>query len=376
MTSRERMLAAMDGRTVDRIPIAPYFWGGEYSWRLTGRPLWQVLYGTGDMGLELLQAIDARHAPDWVLPTHASNGMLANLSWCGEDSRHVRFSDQEGRTYLFHKQGHWLLPEADVSTTRLSHHAAETDPPETFEQADSWLHRYFPHRDVKSDEVQSLDRSLRLRFPDRLLCCVATPPFASLAYSLGFEPTLALLHSCPSVCAYMIERILGDQHEEMRRRASEGYDAVLMVDSWASADIMSPRCYADWIAPLHRLIAEAAHAAGMRAIMYNTGNVLPMMPVMSRLGYDAISCEERIKGVDLDLEALYAASGDGCCLFGNFDAYLLLRGGRAAIAQEVSRMRNAAAGRQFIMGTGSPICDETDPEIIDWWMSLVRERFA
>ena len=57
MTSRERMLAAMDGATPDRTPVAPYFWGGEYSWRLTGRPLWQVLHGTGDMRLELLEAI-------------------------------------------------------------------------------------------------------------------------------------------------------------------------------------------------------------------------------------------------------------------------------------------------------------------------------
>ena len=38
MTSRERMLAALDGGAVDMIPVAPYFWGAEYVWRLLGRP--------------------------------------------------------------------------------------------------------------------------------------------------------------------------------------------------------------------------------------------------------------------------------------------------------------------------------------------------
>lgn len=374
MTSRERMLAAMDGATPDRTPVAPYFWGGEYSWRLTGRPLWQVLHGTGDMRLELLEAIDARHAPDWVLPTHVSSGQLAGLTWHDETTCHVRFLDADGQPYLYHKQGHWLMPEADVPQARLSYQAAEVEPPETREQADEWLHTHMPHLDASMGPEPPADRTLRERFPDRLLCCVATPPFASLAYTLGFEPTLALLHSAPSVCAYMIERILGDQHAVMHRHALEGCDAVLMVDSWASADIMSPRAYADWIAPLHRLVSDAAHATGMRAIMYNTGNVLPMMPVMSRLGYDAVSCEERIKGVELDLAALYAASADGCCLFGNFDAYLLLRGDREVIAREVNRMQMASAGRRFIMGTGSPICDATDPDVIDWWLSLVRDR--
>ena len=43
MNSRERMIAAMEGREVDQIPIAPYFWGAEYVWRLMGRPIWAAM---------------------------------------------------------------------------------------------------------------------------------------------------------------------------------------------------------------------------------------------------------------------------------------------------------------------------------------------
>jgi hypothetical protein len=57
------MTAALEGRPVDRIPTAPYIWGAEYVWKLTGKSICEVMHGEGDMGKAVLQAIDSAPRP-------------------------------------------------------------------------------------------------------------------------------------------------------------------------------------------------------------------------------------------------------------------------------------------------------------------------
>jgi uroporphyrinogen-III decarboxylase len=75
----------------------------------------------------------------------------------------------------------------------------------------------------------------------------------------------------------------------------------------------------------------------------------------------------------MDISAIRREVGPQQCLFANADSYLLLQGDRAAIAREVER-QVAAAGRDgaFIMGSGSPICDATDPAVVDFWLAASR----
>ena len=48
MTPKQRMLAALEGRKPDGVPVAPYFWGEEYVWKLVGKPVWQLSLGPPD----------------------------------------------------------------------------------------------------------------------------------------------------------------------------------------------------------------------------------------------------------------------------------------------------------------------------------------
>ena len=367
-----------------RAPSRPTSGGAEYSWKLVNRPIWEVLHGEGDLGLELLQVLDRRHGCDWVIPLHASSGALQGKTLVREDRTHVYFADDLGDEWVFHKEAHWLVRASEAVEARLDHQAPNVDPPHSRAEADDWLRRHYPH--LSPDQAASdlgilspskcarhSDRRLRDRFPDRFLCASMPAPFAGLAYTMGFEPALLLLHEDPSLCAYMLERTLADMPGRCAQLAADGFDGGMMCDSWASADIISPETYANWIAPLHRLISDELHRAGLKSIIYNTGNILPLLDTIAALGYDAISPEERIKGVEMDIGGIRRAVGPDVCLFGNFDSYLLLSGDRDAIRREVRRQITAAGPHYFIMGTGSPLCGGTDPEVIDWWVRVVRE---
>jgi len=362
------MIAAMEGQPVDVIPVAPYFWGAEYSWKLMNQPVWEVMFGPPENYIGLLTALDKRHECDWLAVLHRGTGWLEGKRVIGEDRDRVLFLDEAtGEEWVFDKNGHWLS-RPDARKT-LSYAGEDVIPPQDKAGADAWLASRIGPPDP-SPVVP--DRTLRRLFPDRFLCGGMPAPFAGLAYSLGFEPALLLLSGNPSLCAYMAERLMGDVERMASQLAANGFDAGLMCDSWASADIMSPEAYRSWIAPLHRRISEALHAAGLKSVIYNTGNVLPMLDTIVSMGYDAISIEERIKGVEMDIVQVRRSVGPDVCLFGNFDSYLLQRGDRPKIREEVERQIRGAGQGRFIMGTGSPICDATDPEIIDYWISLVR----
>ncbi|MGC8861472.1 MAG: uroporphyrinogen decarboxylase family protein [Armatimonadota bacterium] len=372
MTARERIYAALDGREVDMIPVAPLFWGAEYGWKLTGLPLWEVLHGPGDMGLRVSEAIDERHRPDWVFVSHASSRALAGKTYSHEDQAHVYFTDDEtGEEFVFHKEGHWLLRASEVGRARLDYEGANIEPPRNKQEADDWLKRTHPHLFTTPRE-RTTNRKWRDRFPERFLVGTAQSVFAGLAYSMGFEPALVLLHDDPNLCAYVMERMMAVVPEQCARLAADGFDAGLMCDSWASADIISPEMYRDYVAPFHKMVSDELHKTGLKSIIYNTGNILPFLDTISRMGYDAILVEERIKGVEIDLAQVRRVVGPDVCIFSNFDSYLLMTGDRERIAEEVRRQIRDAGPRAFAMSNGSPICDATDPDVLDFWIALTR----
>lgn len=374
MTSLERMMAAMEGRHVDRIPIAPWFWGAEYSWKLMGKPLWEVMHGEGDMGTGILEALDARHGCDWLVPLHGSSGRLKDMTFAREDYSHVYFTDNaSGEEWVFHKEGHWLARASEKKQVRADNLGAGMNPPRNRAEADEWMKQRWPNLGQKP-EPREPNRKLRELFPDRFLCCPVSPPFAGLAYALGFEPTLIMLHDDPSLCAYMLERLASNLEYICRDLAANGFDCGMMVDSWASADIMSPETYRDWVAPMHKLASDELHKVGLKSVMYNTGNVLPLMDTIVSLGYDAFSWEERIKGVEMDIAEMRKLVGPDVCLMANFDSYLLMQGDRDAVRDEVRRQIEAAGPTSLVMGTGSPVCDATDPDVIDFWIAETRSH--
>jgi len=63
MTPKERMRAALAGRRPDCIPVAPYFWGEEYVWRLVGKPVWQLSLGLPETWQEIIRAVQQRGDP-------------------------------------------------------------------------------------------------------------------------------------------------------------------------------------------------------------------------------------------------------------------------------------------------------------------------
>jgi len=376
MTPKERMLAALEGRQPDRLPVAPYFWGEEYVWRLVGRPVWQLSLGPPETVREIIAAIQARHDADWVIPLAGGSNFLAGKQVDDSAGRVLITDPATGERWEYLMEGRRLVgldaegnPLAEQARTTARLHSPIT----TMQAAREWLAVQGRLEEGPEPPLPTGPDWLVQGYGDRYLTVgCAGGGFHQLCYPLGLEPALVMLKEALRVAAWLLERLMAGIPRRARELAAMGYDAGFVVDSYASADIISPRDYADWIAPIHRAHARALREAGLKSIFYNTGNCLPLLDTMRTLGFDALTFEERNKGVEQDLALIRRALGPGICLFANFDSYLLLRGDRQAIAAEVRQLTRAGAGGGLVMSTGSPICDATDPAVVDWWLGVCR----
>ena len=156
----------------------------------------------------------------------------------------------------------------------------------------------------------------------------------------------------------------------MRELAEAGAEAVYIADGWASCDIISPQMFERFALPYQRSIAQAAHAGGLRVILWNEGNVLPILHLEAALDIDAFGTEQPRKGVNITVGQIREVFGPDRCLLGNLDSELmLLRNDPGEISHNVEdQIRQSGVGAPFIMSTGSPIPNDVAPEAIDVMM--------
>jgi hypothetical protein len=105
MKSRERMSAAITGVSVDTTPVAPMFWGYEYSWKLVNRPAWETINGPPEVFLDRLIALDKRHECDWLMVMFPGTNLLQGKRLTCEKHDHCAFiEDDTGDEWIFEKR--------------------------------------------------------------------------------------------------------------------------------------------------------------------------------------------------------------------------------------------------------------------------------
>jgi len=376
MTSKERMLTALSGGKPDIVPVAPYFWGAEYRWKVVGVEIWELIYGDREMSFIGNDRLQERHPCDWINVHGFGSGWLTGKTVEKKDDR-VFITDKDGTKYEYLMDGHQLVlvdsrhdqtPNAGIVDRNIKT-KADVDK--------LWGSPRRPREKTKI-EIAKDDWQKRLidKYGDTLLMTAGgISPFVQACYTLGFETSLIMMKENPDVFIYMMDRFFEDSLPHYEWVSTCGYDAILIAESWASVDIISPQQYNDFAFPYQKKAIDSAKSQGLKAILYSTGYLMPILPKMCELGADALTIEEGRKGEPMDIGKVREIVGPKQCIFGNFDAEnVLLKGTKEDIEREVKRQIDSA-GRDgaFVMCTGSPICDDTEPENVELFIQYTRK---
>ncbi len=98
------------------------------------------------------------------------------------------------------------------------------------------------------------------------------------------------------------------------------YDVIEHGGGDASATVISPKIFDKFVAPYDAPLTELAHAAGQRVVYHTCGGMMPFLERIADLGVDAMETfTPRDMGGDTDLREARRRLGQRVCMIGGFD---------------------------------------------------------
>jgi MtaA/CmuA family methyltransferase len=337
MTGRERVLAMLDGRPVDRLPLMPItmmFAADLASVRYRD-------YASDHRVLASAQVATARrfgfdHVSAISDPAREVADLGGAISWFDDQPPAI----DESRAVLHDKQR--------INTLRLPHYEE-------------------PGR--MQDRIQGV-RLLRELVGDELAVeGWVEGPCAMGADLRGMNTLMLDLADDPGFIKELFRFATDMAYRFGEAQLDAGADIIGIGD--AAASLIGPRHYARFVYDFEQQLVERLKDLGARVRLHICGNTRKLLPMLGGLGCDI---------VDLDflspLGEGRAAMGPDQVLLGNLDPVRLLRDGTPAeVAAELERCWEAA-GPRYIVGAGCEIPRGTPVENVEALAEFARGHHA
>lgn len=370
LTPRRRMLNVLEGKPVDRFPVAvPYIFllQCDHWCEITGQPAWTYYAWLAQEPAEHVKAyrtFDQELPFDILQPQEApSREERENLDIVHRDDKHY-FCDR--RTGELTRLDEDLPHSADVANqARYVYDRGDVDQHVRIQRAPQLL------KDGKYDHIMEASRA----FSKKLLMNGVVGTFWQCHWHVGLTNLFGLLYDDPDLIHYLSAKLLEKTIERIRALAAAGDDAIYIDDALTTNDMISPGFYERFSLPYVKEMVDEIHALGKKAIVIYFGGVADRIPQIMSLGADALSFETSMKSYVNDLDRISSEVGDRICLWGNIDPVSIVQDGteqelREAIAEQAEIGRR---GGRFIISTGSPITPLTPLARIRRFIDLGRE---
>jgi len=207
-----------------------------------------------------------------------------------------------------------------------------------------------------------------------LFPCVDFGLFENTWQPLGFERFTVALRRERAWLSSMVEFHADLYCEMLEAVADAGIPGIVYGDDLAyrSGPMVNPRLLEQIYGDGLRRLVEKAHSLGLKILMHSCGNVTDLLEWLADCGFDAIHPLEPTAGVDL-AEAKKRVGGR-LCLVGNLDiTYLLVEGTREEVFEAVRRaISDAGPGGGFIL---APDHSHSDISVqrLKWMGEAARE---
>ena len=374
MTDKERVLAALEGRSVDRNPVTVLYdqlYHRDHFEELTGEPQWQMdqwLHASPELYLSLYRQMIEKARFEILQPDQApSRGVRENVEFVQVEGRRYRRDKRDGTVNLIADpiSGH----ADDVQANQVQY---------VFDKGDVDYHVRIPQAEDRiasgaNDYVQAVVAALgRDQF-------VMSGGVVGVLYLcslyVGQTNLYALLIENPNLIDYLCHKLLEQNIETIRQLAASGGDAIYIDDAMTTSDMISVQHYERYSLPYMQEMVGEIHRLGQRAIVIYFGGIADRLEQIASIGADGLQMETSMKGYVNDIDETVRRIGNRVTLLGNLDPVNVLQNGTEE-ELEAEMRRQASAGRQgrgFIACTGSPITPSTPLSRVQRFVQLGRE---
>jgi MtaA/CmuA family methyltransferase len=323
MTGRERILAMIDGKAVDGLPLMPITMmfagdriGVQYRYYATD---YRVLV---EGQVRTAEEFDFDYVSCISDPAREAADCGAVIEYFDNQPPAIN----EGRARLTDKRDLASLEIPDpLSGTRMR------------------------------DRVQAAALFRERVGAERLIEGWIEGPCAEAADLRGINTLMMDFYEDPAFVRDLFEFAVEMALRFARAQFEAGAELIGVGD--AAASLIGPRLYTECVWPYEKKLVDGLHAMGARVRLHICGNTRPILEGMGKLG-----CEI----VDLDwmapLDEARAAMGPDQVLLGNLDPVAVLRNGTPEDVHAAVAECHRQAGPRYIVGAGCEVVRDTPLE--------------
>jgi uroporphyrinogen decarboxylase len=329
MTSRERVLATLQHRQADRVPLAE-MWIDPKIVRALAPGAKDANDLVERLDLDIVTVLTMIYEPDEVEWVDRANGL---------------FRDKWGA--LQH------LTQEAIPVPSL---------PARIETEDD-LARYTPPDPATSPVIAKV-RRLRARFPDKAVAVVGESGWAPAAFLRGGIENLLMDLALRPEFAKALMGVGAAYYAALFPLAiAAGAEVVFLGDDYSdkTGPMMSPTMFEEIILPHDRAVVSAIKQAGAYCIKHTDGDIRKIMDRLVGTGLDSLGPLEDVPGMELD--RIFERYPGRIAVMGNLSVDLLSRGTvDEVVAATRKLLREVSARGPHILSSGNTIASSVRPE--------------
>ncbi len=367
MTSRERVIAALNFEPPDRLPVNDSLWDGlQADWIKEGMPCNVTPADHFGWDIESM-FIDASARFDMKVLSRA-DGFITF-----EDRAGYTVRKAEGRSGTLDFQDHKTKTRDDwenVTKPRMV-----LDDPSGTARIDSAS--YFCHLDPYPTWAEAKAKFDTIYTRGRFITFAAYGPWEATWRHHAMDELLLDVLEDPEWCADMFATYTNLLIAILQRGLDHGLkpDGIFLVEDmgFKTSLLISPQTWDGLLRPCYERIKELLRRHGIRFLMHTDGRMWDLLPRLIEVGVEALNPFECAAGMDIaELRRRYPRT---LTCYGNLSATGLLSD-RSALETELQRKIPLATGGGFIMHSDHSIPFGVGYEQYRWVCQRAQEIFA
>jgi len=179
-------------------------------------------------------------------------------------------------------------------------------------------------------------------------------PIAEAADLRGINTLMLDFFDDPQFVRDLFDFVLEMELRFAKAQVEAGAESIGVGD--AAASLIGPQIYEEFVWPYEKKMVDAIHAMGAKVRLHICGNIGRILDGIGRLGCDIVDVDSLVT-----LSQCREAMGTNQVLLGNINPVTVMRDGTAEEVTRVVEECHRQAGARFIVGAGCEIPRDTPP---------------
>jgi hypothetical protein len=200
-------------------------------------------------------------------------------------------------------------------------------------------------------------------------------PFTHFMELFGYEEALLALRLDAARSHAWLGRLTDSAIVWARAQAKAGVDAVLISSAFAGGGFISRDCYAEFVLPYEKRLAQAARSAGVPVYTHTCGRIGDRLDLMVATGVSGLDTLDPPPLGNVDLREAKQCVGGQVFLKGNMNPVALLGAGSPEeVAAEAKRcLEHGKPGGGYILSTACSVAPRVEPWKLEMLVPLAEE---